>query len=96
MVWGGGTSTVTVDYVISNGTAEAGSDFTDPGDGTLTFLPFERTQSVSVVVNGDTEIESNETFSIILSNVNNTNVPIAVSNGTATILNDDFPHPAGF
>src|SRR5205085_1518794 len=47
------TSTVTVDYATADGTATAGSDYTAAA-GTLTFAPGQTSQTVTVLVNGDT------------------------------------------
>ena len=79
--------TVTVDYATADGTATAGSDYVATS-GTLTFLPGTSSQTVSVVVNGDTTVEGNETFTVNLSNP--TNASIATAQGTGTIVNDDI------
>ena len=44
---------------------------------------------VTVLVNGDTSIEANETFSLMLRG--ETNATITTPTGTGTILNDDYP-----
>ena len=77
-----------------NDTALAGDDFL-PDLGTITFTPGELTATLTVLVNGDTVIEPNETFDVVLSNPMNA---ILVAGGGAaqttitgvgTILNDD-------
>ena len=81
----------TVDFATSSGTATSGSDFTATS-GTLTFLAGgSTTQTVSVVVTGDTTVEPNETFIVTLSNVVNTAGTAAITDaaGTGTITNDD-------
>ncbi|MFO7691393.1 MAG: Calx-beta domain-containing protein [Cryobacterium sp.] len=80
---------VTVAYATANGTATAGSDFVATS-GTLTF-PAGSTavQTITVLVNGDTDVEPNETFFVDLSSP--MNATIAVGRGTGTILNDDSP-----
>lgn len=89
-----------VDYVLSNGTATADSDYTNIA-GTLSFydnstpgLTLKHTaQRIDVPIIGDLVVESDETFQVTLSNLVGTNV--AFSNGgttlsaTGTILNDD-------
>jgi hypothetical protein len=59
--------------------------------GTLTFNPGEVSQPVAVLVNGDTNMEPNETFFVNLSNA--TNATIADGQGVGTIENDDFVPP---
>ena len=81
----------TVDFATHDGTATAGSDY-DAAQGTLTFAAGGPTsQTVSVVVHGDTQVEGNETFTLGLSNLQNTQgtASIATGTGTGTILNDD-------
>ena len=81
------TSTVTVDYNVNDGTATtADSDYTDTS-GTVTFAPGETTKLITVDVTGDTPVESDETFTVDLSNP--TNATIGDSQGAGTILNDD-------
>ncbi|MBE9127593.1 MULTISPECIES: glycoside hydrolase family 9 protein [unclassified Coleofasciculus] len=81
---------VTVQYGTANGTATAGSDYTAKS-GTLTFNPGQTTKTISVSVNGDTAVESNETFRVNLSSP--TNAAIADSQGVGTINNDDSTSP---
>ncbi|MDZ3833321.1 MAG: putative Ig domain-containing protein [Sphingopyxis sp.] len=81
--------TVTVDYATADGSATtAGSDYT-AASGTLSFAPGETSKSISVLVNGDTIPEGNETFSLDLFNASNAS--IAVSRSSITIQNDDVP-----
>ena len=54
---------------------------------TLTFAPGETTKQVTVLVNGDTTFETDEAFSVHLSNAVNATISDAI--GTGTILNDD-------
>lgn len=79
-------STVTVNYATINGTATAPSDYAATS-GTLTFTPGQTTQTVTVQVNGDTTVESDETFFVSLSNP--VSAMIARAQGVGTILNDD-------
>lgn len=80
------TSTVTVNYATVNGSATAGSDYT-AASGTLTFNPGETSKTVAVSITGDTDVESNETFTVGLSSASGAS--IATSQATVTIVNDD-------
>ncbi len=80
--------TVSVHYQTNDGSASAGSDYTAVADTTLTFAPGETSKDVSVDVVGDTTIEPNETFSVVLSQPTNATLG-APATGTATIQNDD-------
>jgi hypothetical protein len=83
------TTPVTVDYETVNGSASADSDYVGTS-GTLTFAPGETEKQVLVTINGDTEAEGDERFSLRLSNAANT----AIVRGTALgiIVNDDLPY----
>ena len=61
--------TVTVDYATRDGTARAGSDYTDTS-GALTFAPGETAKTVSVPVIDDTVEDTPETLTVRLSNAN--------------------------
>src|SRR5205085_1563089 len=78
--------TVTVDWDTSAGTAISGTDFV-AGSGTLTFAAGATTQSITVLVNGDTLDETNETFSVDLSAPGN--ATIGDGPGTGTITDND-------
>ena len=90
-------STVTVDYSTSGGTATSDSDF-QAASGTITFAPGTTSQTVTVMVHGDTTDEVNETF--LVSLLNATGAVIAGSSGVGTIVDDDTssdppPSPTG-
>jgi hypothetical protein len=80
------TQTVTVDYAAADGTALVSSDYTAIS-GTLTFNPGVTSQQITVVVNGDTTLEPDETFAINLTNPSN--ATLLDTQGTGTISNDD-------
>lgn len=80
------SQTVTVNYATANNTASAGTDYV-AASGTLTFTPGQQSRPVSITINGDTALESNETFNINLSSP--VNATISDSQGTGTITNDD-------
>jgi uncharacterized protein (TIGR03437 family) len=84
------TQTVTVIYLTQNDSAQSGSDYA-PTEGQLTFMPGQTSQTVTVLVNGDTTMEPNETFLVNLRNA--TNATIADAQGLGTIVNDDQPPP---
>ena len=77
--------TVYVDYATVDGSAVAGSDYLTTS-GTATFGVGQNTVNVTVTVNGDTQIEPDETFSLVLSNP----IRCTIANsGTGTIYDDD-------
>lgn len=82
------TQTVTVNYATQDGTATTANNDYAATSGTLTFLPGgPLTKLVTVLVNGDTAPEGDETFNLLLSNPINGDL----ADGTAigTIQNDD-------
>jgi len=82
--------TVTAEYATADGTAQAASDY-DSANNLIVFEPGETSKPITVLVNGDTQSESNETFVVNLSNL--TNVTLAKAQGTGTILDDDNVQP---
>jgi surface-anchored protein len=64
---GGSDGRVTVDYATANGGAVSGSDYTATS-GTLEFLDGELSKTIVIPILNDTEEESSETFSLVLSN----------------------------
>jgi hypothetical protein len=80
------SQTVTVDYATSPGTATAGEDY-QPAVGTLIFAPGETIKAITLMVNGDTQVEPNETFFLNLSNP--VNAAMQKNQGIGTIINDD-------
>jgi hypothetical protein len=83
--------TVTVEYSTSNGSATGGTSGSAdyiPTSGTLTFNPGgPTTQTVTVLVRGDTSFEFSQTFNVNLDNATNAN--ISDDQGVGTIQNDD-------
>lgn len=81
---------VTVDLQTADGSATlADLDYDQLPLQTITFNPGETEKTVTVVVNGDTAIEADETFSVELSNASS-NATIADATGIGTIENDDY------
>jgi hypothetical protein len=79
-------TTVTVDWATVAGTATAGGDF-EAGSGQLTFLAGETSKTIAVNIAGDTQIETDEAFTVGLSNP--VNAVLGDEVGVASILNDD-------
>ena len=77
---------VTVEYATANGTAQAPGDY-QAATGSLTFAAGQSTRTVTVLVNGDTLDEDNETFFLNLSNPGN--ATITDGTGVGTIGDDD-------
>jgi len=82
---------ITVAYGTSDGSATLADNDYQATSGVLTFAPGETTRLVTVLVNGDTINEANETFSLNLSTP--TNATLGVATATNTVTNDD-PVPA--
>lgn len=81
------SQTITVSAATANLSAVAGVDYTATGPTTLTFNPTVTTQNFSVPVLGDTTVESNEMFEVILSSP--ANAAILDGLGYGTITNED-------
>jgi hypothetical protein len=82
-------ATVTVRWKVVGKTAEAGTDFIDPGVGVLTFPPMTTSQPATVQVMGDTIAEPNETFQVRLTF--SRHAKLSDRRGVGTIVNDDTP-----
>jgi len=80
------SKTITMDYATADGTATAGTDYVT-NNGTLTFAPGETSKTISVVINGDNEVESDETYTVGLSNL--VNATAGTTQATGTIRDDD-------
>jgi len=79
---------VTVAYATADGTATVADNDYVAQSGTVTFATGVTTQSVTILVNGDTKFEANETFTVNLSHPSS-NAALGVATGTGTIVNDD-------
>ena len=88
------TNTSTVDYTV----AGSGTSLTDGSDfvggvspsGTIPFAANEASTTVTIEVNGDTDFEPDETFTIALSNPS-AGSSIGTASAIGTITNDDSP-----
>ncbi len=81
--------TTTVDFAVS-GAEVNGADFVGGvlPSGTVTFADGETTQTITIMVMGDTVIEPDEDFTVTLSDPS-TGAVIATPAANGTILNDD-------
>ena len=84
----------TVDISTSNGTAEAGMDYTAVTSETITFAgTVGETQSFTITPTADSSVESDETLTVSMSNLvtDASNTVTITDEATITILNDDVP-----
>lgn len=80
---------VTFDIATADGTAAAGSgDYVSLALAGQVIPQGTSAYSVAVTVNGDSDIELDETFTVTLGNV--IGATVGDGSGTATIVNDDF------
>jgi hypothetical protein len=81
---------VQVTYQILAGTASTPSDFAGVLTGTTVNIPAGQTQIiVSVDIVQDSFVESNETFSIVLTDAVNASINPAANSAVVTIIDDD-------
>lgn len=79
-------TTTSVRFATTAGTATEGVDYVRRS-GTTTFSPGQTSRTQSIVVNGDTTFEPNETFFVNLSSP--IGLTIGDAQGVGTIVNDD-------
>jgi uncharacterized repeat protein (TIGR01451 family) len=82
-------SPVTVDFASASGTATAPGDYATTS-GTVTFVPGDLAETITIGVAGDTTYEADETFGVALSNATG-GATIEDGSATGTIQNDDTP-----
>src|SRR3954464_11953947 len=82
-----GPGGVTFDIATAGGTATQPSDYTLKSLTAQTIPAGSSTYSFTVLVNGDTTPETNETFFVNVTNV--TGAPVTDGQGLGTIVNDD-------
>jgi hypothetical protein len=80
------TASISVNYDTQDGTATAPRDYQSIR-GSVTFAPGETNKTVTVLVNGDTTVEPDETFYVNLTYA--TGGTVVDSQGLGTIRNDD-------
>jgi uncharacterized protein YjbI with pentapeptide repeats len=86
----GGTAPFSVDFQTADGWATVADHDYGATSGQLDFGPGVNSSPIFVTVYGDARYESDESFSLNLSNATN-GATISNSVGTGTILNDDPP-----
>jgi hypothetical protein len=79
---------VTMSFQTANGTATTSDNDYVAKTGTLTFKADETTKTITIVVNGDSKKEANETFYLDLFGLSS-NALFTRNRGLGTILNDD-------
>ena len=84
--------TVRVDWATSDGTAQAGSDYT-AGSGTLEFAPGETSKTIRVEVLDDSDDEGTETMGLKLSKVSGAELANAAATGTVSDPAEAPPDP---
>jgi hypothetical protein len=91
----GGSSAFDVNFTTADGSGTVADHDYITNAGTLHFGAGVNTQTISVTINGDTKIESNETFSVTLSGATN-GATISDNLGIGTIFDDDGNHSRDF
>lgn len=86
---------ISVQYATADVTAVAGSDYVALPDTQLTFAAGETSKIITVTVTGDIVDEDNETFVVNLSGLIG-DATLNVTQGTATVTNDDVPPSVSF
>jgi subtilisin-like proprotein convertase family protein len=76
-----------VNFTTVDGSATIADNDYQSQSGTLTFLPTDTTKTITILVNGDTTFEADETFAVQLSGASG--ATISDADGTGTITNDD-------
>ena len=80
------SNVISVNYNTADGTAKSTSDYAAT-NGSLVFAAGTTTRTINVIINGDIQVEGDETLFVLLSGAANANVSKA--RGSGTILNDD-------
>ena len=70
-----------MDYATADGSAEAGDDYT-AASGTLSFAAGETSKAISVAIDDDIDNESDETFTVTLSNASGADLGTKTATGT--------------
>ncbi|MBR1122683.1 VCBS repeat-containing protein [Bradyrhizobium lablabi] len=87
----GGESAFSANFATADASANAGSDYVATS-GTLNFGDGENSKAISVTINGDPNLESNEAFFVNLSGAT-AGATITDGQGRGTIVNDDVSNP---
>lgn len=83
-------SPVVADYATEDGSATVADGDYEAASGTLRFLPGETAKEVTIAVRGDTALEGNEDFAVVLSGIAGAVVADqGADRGQATIVDDE-------
>jgi hypothetical protein len=82
---------VTIDAATADASAQAPGDYLALPATPLTFAPGQTTREITVLVNGDSSVEADETFVLNLSNP--AGATLGDAQGLGTIANDDAAPP---
>ena len=87
---------LTLEFTTLDGTAVAGEDY-QARSGTVTLLAGETSRQIAVNVLDDTELEGDETFSLLLSLPADTTLDVVITDGEGlgTIEDDDGSSTVG-
>jgi subtilisin family serine protease len=92
----GANCAIAVDYVILDGSAIAGSDYTGISSGTLTWNHGDPTnKTFTVSIQDDSDLEGSENFTVTLSNPSGGASLGTPSLATVTITDDEIPTSPG-
>ena len=80
--------TASVNWSVAHGTTVA-TDFSGATSGTVTFAAGEMAKLITVSAAGDTMVESDEAFNVVLSGA--VGATLGTASAAGTILNDDLP-----
>src|SRR3954452_24651479 len=89
---GSTAGTSSVSYAVSGGTANAADFGGTLPSGTVSFAAGETSKTVTLKVSGDTTVEPDESFNVVLSSP--AGATIGTGTASSTILNDDVAAPA--
>ena len=80
-----------IDFATADGSATVADNDYVASSGTLIFNPGESTKTITVTVNPDKKAETDEVFTIELTNptIDGRNITVDPASGSGTILNDD-------
>src|SRR5947208_9391920 len=81
------SQSISVNYATADGTATLADNDYQSASGTVTFAPGQTSQTITVLVNGDTKFEPDETFTVNLSG--QCSASVVKSTGLVTIQNDN-------
>jgi beta-glucanase (GH16 family) len=81
------SNAISANYSTADGTAKSGEDYTSVTNQTLTFQPNETSKQITIDVLTDDIEESDEQFTVTLSNAKKAS--LGKKTGTVTIVNDD-------